>query len=223
MNNLEICEYIERVGVVPVVRAHSAELAMLAARAVCDGGIGVVEITMTVPGAIDVIRKLAQELGSEVLIGAGTVLDAQTARLCIGAGAMFVVSPGLDIETLRACHALGRPCMPGVLTPTEIMTAHKAGADLCKVFPCSAMGGPDYLKALRGPFPDVKFMPTGGVDMHTASDYLKAGAVALGLGSALVDTKVLEREGPEPIAERARQLVRIVTVTRAKSGYPACR
>jgi 2-dehydro-3-deoxyphosphogluconate aldolase/(4S)-4-hydroxy-2-oxoglutarate aldolase len=223
MSRLEICRRIEETGIVPVVRAPSPEVAVAACHAVYAGGVDIVEVTMTVPGALDVIAQLAQEFSGRVLVGAGTVLDAQTARACITAGAEFVVSPGLDVEIIRVCHSLGRPCMPGVLTPTEIMIAQKAQADICKVFPCSAVGGPDYLDALRGPFPRLKFMPTGGVDLQTAADYLKAGAVALGLGSALVDTKVLEREGPEPISERARQLVRIVTVTRAKSGYPACR
>jgi 2-dehydro-3-deoxyphosphogluconate aldolase/(4S)-4-hydroxy-2-oxoglutarate aldolase len=216
MTRQRIVERIERTAIVPVIRAPSAEVAVLASRAVYDGGVDIVEITMTVPFALDVIAKLSAELSDQVLIGAGTVLDADTARACIFAGAKFVVSPGLDVDTIRACHALECPCCPGVLTPTEVITAHRAGADICKVFPCSAVGGAEYLKALRAPLPQVKFMPTGGVDLTTAAGFLKAGAVALGLGAALVDTKLLNEQGPRPISERARQLSQIVERTRAE-------
>jgi 2-dehydro-3-deoxyphosphogluconate aldolase/(4S)-4-hydroxy-2-oxoglutarate aldolase len=220
MTRQAICERIERTAIVPVIRAPSVETAIAAARAVYEGGVDIVEITMTVPGALDVIAKLSAEFEGRVLVGAGTVLDASTARACITAGAQFVVSPGLDLETIAACHALERPCCPGVLTPTEVITAYRARADICKVFPCSAMGGADYLKALRAPLPYVKFMPTGGVDMNTAATYLKAGAVALGFGAALVDTKLLESVGPEPISERARKLVQIVAGVRAEMRKP---
>ncbi|MGC4067569.1 MAG: bifunctional 4-hydroxy-2-oxoglutarate aldolase/2-dehydro-3-deoxy-phosphogluconate aldolase [Polyangiaceae bacterium] len=182
MSRLEICRRIEETGIVPVVRAPSPAVAVAACHAVYAGGVDIVEVTMTVPGAIDVISQLAQEFSGRLLIGAGTVLDAQTARACITAGAEFVVSPGLDVEIIRVCHSLGRPCMPGVLTPTEIMIAQKAQADVCKVFPCAAVGGPDYLSALRGPFPNLKFMPTGGVDLQTAADYLEIGSDCVGSG-----------------------------------------
>lgn len=221
MTRQAIVERIERTGIVPVIRAPSAEVALLASRAVYEGGVDIVEITMTVPGALEVIARLSAELSDRVLVGAGTVLDAETALACLRAGAKFVVSPGLDIETIRACHAEDCPCCPGVLTPTEVITAHRAGADICKVFPCSAVGGAEYLKALRAPLPHVKFMPTGGVDLNTAASFLKAGAVALGLGAALVDIKVLKEQGPGSISERARQLSSLVERTRAEMRKPS--
>lgn len=218
MNATSIVARIEELGVVPVVRAPSAAVALRAARAVHAGGIDVLEITMTVPDAVAVLRQLAAELGDRVILGAGTVLDAEAARRCIAAGAQFIVAPGFDPETVRAAHELGAPVMPGALTPTEVIAAWKAGAEMVKVFPCSAVGGADYLRALKAPLPQVKLLPTGGVDRHTAADYIRAGAAALGLGAALVDLKVLEREGDEAIAARARELLAIVRAARAEMG-----
>jgi 2-dehydro-3-deoxyphosphogluconate aldolase/(4S)-4-hydroxy-2-oxoglutarate aldolase len=218
MNATSIVARIEELGVVPVVRAPSAAVALRAARAVYAGGIDVLEITMTVPDAVAVLRQLAAELGDSVILGAGTVLDAEAARRCIAAGAQFIVAPGFDPETVRAAHELGAPVMPGALTPTEVIAAWKAGAEMVKVFPCSAVGGADYLRALKAPLPQVKLLPTGGVDRHTAADYIRAGAAALGLGAALVDLKVLEREGDEAIAARARELLAIVRAARAEMG-----
>jgi 2-dehydro-3-deoxyphosphogluconate aldolase/(4S)-4-hydroxy-2-oxoglutarate aldolase len=206
---------IETLGLVPVVRAPSAEVAIRAARAVYAGGVDVLEITMTVPDALGVLTRLSAEMGERVILGAGTVLDAETARVCVAAGARFIVSPGLDLETIRAARELDVPMMPGALTPTEVITAWKAGADMVKIFPCSAAGGADYIRALKAPLPQVKMLPTGGVDRKTAADYLRAGASALGLGAALVDLKVLERDGEEALAARARELAEIVRVTRA--------
>ena len=154
---------------------------------------------MTVPDALDVLRQLAAELGDRVVLGAGTVLDADTARACIAAGAQFIVAPGLDLETVRAAQELDTPVMPGALTPTEVITAWKAGADMVKIFPCSAVGGADYVRALKAPLPQVKLLPTGGVDRHTAADYIRAGAAALGLGAALIDLKVLQQQGDEAL------------------------
>ena len=218
MSATGIVARIEELGVVPVVRAPSAAVALRAARAVYAGGIDVLEITMTVPDAVAVLRQLAAELGDSVILGAGTVLDAEAARRCIAAGAQFIVAPGFDPETVRAAHELGAPVMPGALTPTEVIAAWKAGAEMVKVFPCSAVGGADYLRALKAPLPQVKLLPTGGVDRHTAADYIRAGAAALGLGAALVDLKVLEREGDEAIAARARELLAIVRAARAEMG-----
>jgi 2-dehydro-3-deoxyphosphogluconate aldolase/(4S)-4-hydroxy-2-oxoglutarate aldolase len=181
-------------------------------------GIDVVEITMTVPNALDLLRKLRAEIGQDVLLGAGTVLDAQTARDCIAAGAEFIVAPGFDVETVRACHALDKPCMPGALTPTEVIAAWNAGADMVKIFPCSAMGGANYLRALKAPLPHVKMLPTGGVDVTTAADFIKAGAAALGVGAAVVDLKLLAKEGPGAVADRCRQLVAVVRAARASSA-----
>jgi 2-dehydro-3-deoxyphosphogluconate aldolase/(4S)-4-hydroxy-2-oxoglutarate aldolase len=215
-NRAEICRRIEAVGIVPVVRAPSPELAMRAAEAVMAGGISVFEITMTVPNAPAVIRSLIERLGERAVVGAGTVLDAEAARLCIEAGAAFIVSPGLDLGTIAAAHERGVPVMPGALTPTEVITAWKAGADMVKIFPASAVGGPKYLKALRGPLPDVKLLPTGGVNAQTAGEYIAAGACALGVGGELVDPAALARGDDALLTERARELVAAVQAARAK-------
>ncbi|WP_437682369.1 bifunctional 4-hydroxy-2-oxoglutarate aldolase/2-dehydro-3-deoxy-phosphogluconate aldolase [Sorangium sp. So ce131] len=216
MNREQVVRRIEEIGVVPVVRAASGDLAVRAARALRAGGIEVVEITMTVPDALAVVHEIASRMGSHVLVGAGTVLSADAARGCIEAGAQFIVSPGLDLEVIRATHDLGKPVFPGALTPTEVITAWKAGADAVKVFPCSAMGGAKYLRALRGPLPDVKVMPTGGVNLTTARDFIEAGAVALGVGGELVDTEALEAGKDEVLTDRAREFLSIVKAARAE-------
>jgi 2-dehydro-3-deoxyphosphogluconate aldolase/(4S)-4-hydroxy-2-oxoglutarate aldolase len=218
MNRQDTVARIEQLGLVPVVRAPSAEVALRAARAVFAGGIDVLEITMTVPDALAVLRRLAAELGDRVVLGAGTVLDAEAARACIAAGAQFVVAPGLDLAVVRTAQELGKPVVPGALTPTEVITAWHAGADMVKVFPCSAVGGAAYIRALKAPLPRVKLLPTGGVDRDTAADYIRAGASALGIGAALVDVKALAREGDEALTARARELVEIVRSTRAQLG-----
>jgi 2-dehydro-3-deoxyphosphogluconate aldolase/(4S)-4-hydroxy-2-oxoglutarate aldolase len=218
MNREEIGKRIEQVGIVPVVRAHSAEVAGRAARAIRAGGVEAIEIAMTVPDALSVLRQLASEGGDDLVLGAGTVVDADTARACIQAGAKFVVSPGLNLDTLRAVHELGGAMLPGALTPTEVITAWQAGAELVKVFPCSAVGGPKYLKALRAPLPRVRLLPTGGVDLDTAADYLAAGASALGVGAALVDLELLKHQGETALTERARQFIGIVQAFRSRSG-----
>jgi 2-dehydro-3-deoxyphosphogluconate aldolase/(4S)-4-hydroxy-2-oxoglutarate aldolase len=207
----EVCRRVEAGGIVPVVRAPSAELAMRAAEAVMAGGISIFEITMTVPDAPAVIRALVERLGDRAVVGAGTVLDAEDAHKCIEA-----VSPGLDLGTITAAHERGVPIMPGALTPTEVITAWKAGADMVKIFPASAVGGPKYIKALKGPLPDVKLLPTGGVNAQTAGEFIAAGACALGVGSELVDTAALARGDDAVITERARELVAAVAAARAK-------
>jgi 2-dehydro-3-deoxyphosphogluconate aldolase / (4S)-4-hydroxy-2-oxoglutarate aldolase len=211
----EVCRRVEQVGIVPVVRAPSPELAMRAAEAVLAGGISIFEITMTVPNATSAIRALVDKLGDRAVVGAGTVLDAQAAHACIEAGAAFIVSPGLDLPTIAAAHERGVPIMPGALTPTEVITAWKAGADMVKIFPASAVGGPKYLKALRGPLPDVKLLPTGGVNATTAGEYIAAGASALGVGGELVDIAALTRGEDAIITGRARELVEAVKTARA--------
>jgi 2-dehydro-3-deoxyphosphogluconate aldolase/(4S)-4-hydroxy-2-oxoglutarate aldolase len=217
MSRAELCRRIADVGVVPVVRAPSAHLAIRAVEAVLAGGISVFEITMTVPGALAVIRSLVERFGDRATVGAGTVLSASDALACIDAGAQFVVSPGLDLATIEAVHGRDLPVMPGALTPTEIITAWKAGADMVKVFPCSAVGGAKYLRALRGPLPDVKMLPTGGVSLSTAQDYIEAGAAALGLGSELVDVKALAAGDDAAVTDRARELLAVVRAARAGS------
>lgn len=198
------------VGIVPVVRASSAAEACMAAEALVAGGISVVEITMTVPGAIDVIRELSSTVGSEVLIGAGTVLDAHTAAKCVEAGAQFIVSPGFDAGTVAWAVEHEIVMAAGALTPTEILAAWNAGAEFVKVFPCSNVGGAKYIKALRGPFPQIPLVPTGGVNLETAADFLRAGATALGVGGELVLADALKARQPERITELAKKYVQLV-------------
>ena len=212
----ETCSRVEAVGIVPVVRAATPELAERAAVAVLAGGISIFEITMTVPNAPAVIRSLVARFGDRAVVGAGTVLSADDARQCIEAGAAFIVSPGLDLPTIAAAHERGVPIMPGALTPTEVITAWKAGADMVKIFPASAVGGAKYLKALRGPLPQVKLLPTGGVNATTAGDYIAAGACALGVGSELVDPAALAAGNDSILTDRARELVAAVAAARAK-------
>jgi 2-dehydro-3-deoxyphosphogluconate aldolase/(4S)-4-hydroxy-2-oxoglutarate aldolase len=214
MEKSQVIQQIKDTGIIPVVRASSADEAMRAIDAIRAGGISVLEITMTVPGAVSVIEKVAARYGAEALVGAGTVLDAETARECISAGANFVVSPALNFEVIDCCSHYGIVVMPGALTPTEVVQAWNAGADLVKVFPANAVGGPSYLKALKAPLPQIDLVPTGGVSLNTAGDFIKAGASALGVGTDLVDLKAL-REGKDSlITERARQFVEIVRTAR---------
>lgn len=216
MTRAAVCKQIEAVGIVPVIRAPSPELALLACEAILAGGISVFEITMTIPDAPAVIRALRTRLGERALIGAGTVLDAADARACIEAGAEFIVSPGFDPATIAAAHEAGIAAMPGALTPTEVIAAWKAGADVVKIFPASAMGGASYLRALKGPLPQVKLMPTGGVNINTAKDFLAAGAVALGVGSELVDIAAVKDDRAHVLTERAREFVAAVASARKK-------
>jgi 2-dehydro-3-deoxyphosphogluconate aldolase/(4S)-4-hydroxy-2-oxoglutarate aldolase len=206
---------LERDTLVSVVRADTPELATLAVEAILEGGISTFEITLTVPGAVQLIESLVKRFGARALIGAGTVLTAQQAEACIDAGAQFVVSPGFDAATVELVLRKDVPCMPGALTPTEVITAWKAGVDMVKIFPCSAMGGARYLKALRGPLPQVKMLPTGGVNAENAREYLAAGAAALGIGSELVDTRALASGKLEVLTARAKQLVDAVAAARA--------
>ena len=194
----------------PVLRARSHDEAMSVALAVEKGGVPMLEVTMTVPGALDVIRQVVDQCGSRVLVGAGTVLDPETARLCILAGAKFVVSPSLKISTIEMCHRYSVPVFPGALTPTEVVTAWEAGADAVKVFPCSALGGASYLKALKAPLPQIELIPTGGVSLSTAEQFLSAGAFALGVGGDLIDAAAIAAGKLEQITETARKYTEIV-------------
>jgi len=204
------------IGIVPVVRASSQREALMAAEAVAGGGIPIVEITMTVPGAVDVIRVLAKMNSSKLLIGAGTVLDAEAARRCRDAGAEFLVSPALNLETIEFATKENLLIMAGALTPTEIVKAWKAGADFVKVFPCGQVGGAKYIKAIKGPLPQIPLVPTGGVNLNTAAEFLEAGAEALGVGSELVQGEALKSGKPEIIVETARKFVEIVRATRSR-------
>jgi 2-dehydro-3-deoxyphosphogluconate aldolase / (4S)-4-hydroxy-2-oxoglutarate aldolase len=216
MTREQILQQIKKVGVVPVLRAPSAEIAVAAAQAIEKGGVPVVEVTMTVPGAIDVIREMVKSSQGRVLVGAGTVLDPETARACMLVGAQFVVSPSLNVKTIEICRRYGVPVIPGALTPTEVVTAWEAGADVVKVFPCSAVGGPKYLAALKGPLPQIHLIPTGGVSLATAADFLAAGAFALGVGGDLVDTNAIAEGKPEVVTENARKYVAVMEQAREK-------
>jgi 2-dehydro-3-deoxyphosphogluconate aldolase/(4S)-4-hydroxy-2-oxoglutarate aldolase len=212
----EVRRRIEEIGIVPVVRASSSREACLAAEAVCKGGIPIVEITMTVPGAIEVIRELAKSCGSEVLIGAGTVLNAEDARRCFDAGAQFLVTPGFNRATVEFAARESKLIMAGALTPTEIIEAWTAGSDFVKVFPCGQVGGAKYITALKGPLPQIPLVPTGGVSLSTAAEFIEAGAAALGIGGELVQAEALKSNKPELIVETARKFLEIVASTRAK-------
>lgn len=209
---------IADVGIIPVVRASSPYQALLAAEAVCAGGIPIVEVTMTVPGAIEVIGQLAKTAGHDVLIGAGTVLDADTAQRCLDAGAEFLVSPGFDLQTVQLAREKGILVIPGALTPTEVITAWNAGSDLIKIFPCGTVGGAKYIKALKGPLPQVPMIPTGGVNLDTAADFILAGAEALGVGGELVSASALKSGKTNEITEAARRFVAIVREARQQSA-----
>jgi 2-dehydro-3-deoxyphosphogluconate aldolase / (4S)-4-hydroxy-2-oxoglutarate aldolase len=216
MDKQKVRERILEIGIVPVVRASSAGQACIAAEAVREGGIPIVEITMTVPGAVELIRELVKNCGSEVLIGAGTIVNADAARRCIDAGAEFLVSPGLNLPTIAVAAREGKLIMAGALTPTEVMAAWDAGADFIKIFPCGQVGGAKYIKALKGPFPQIPFIPTGGVNLNTAAEFLEAGSVALGIGGELVQAEALKANKPEIIVESARKFLAIVQHTRAQ-------
>jgi len=214
MKRSDVLQRIRDVGLIPVVRAESAEQAMRAVEAIKAGGVGVLEVTMTVPGAIAVIEQLAKVFGAEAVIGAGTVLDPETADRCIQAGAQFIVSPALNEETIAFCQGQDIAIFPGALTPTEVVRAWNAGADAVKVFPAGAVGGASYLKALKAPLPQIELVPTGGVSLKTAAEFIKAGAMALGVGADLVDTKALREGNDQLITERARQFLEIVREAR---------
>jgi 2-dehydro-3-deoxyphosphogluconate aldolase/(4S)-4-hydroxy-2-oxoglutarate aldolase len=210
MTKEEVRRRILEIGIIPVVRAHSAEHALMASFAVAAGGIPIVEVTLTVPGAVEVIAELTRTVGGDVLIGAGTVLDADDAQACLDAGAQFIVSPGFDRDTVDLAKEAGVLTMAGALTPTEVITAWKAGSDFVKVFPCGNVGGPSYIKALKAALPRIPMIPTGGVNLITAAQFLAAGACALGIGGDLISASALERGAPEEITEAARQYVAVV-------------
>lgn len=201
-------------GVIPVIRAESAAQAMNIVEAVKAGGVETIEITMTVPGAIKVMEQIAERYGDHVVLGAGTVLDAETARAAILAGAEFVVGPSLNLGVIEVCHRYSKVVCPGALTPTEVVNAWEAGADIVKIFPCGEVGGPSYIKSLKGPLPHIQMMPTGGVDLTTAADFIKAGCIALGVGTALVDRKAISQGRWEVLTENARKFIDIVKAAR---------
>ena len=217
----EVVSMLQRVGVIPVVRCDSSDTAILVAVVLFGARLPVVEITMTVPGAIDAIAELVQrhsrDAGERVLVGAGTVTDAATVRRAVDAGAEFIVSPGHVREVSDAARAAGVAMIPGALTPTEILAAAKDGADLIKIFPAQAVGGVSYIRALRGPFPDLLLVPTGGIAPQDVGDFIRAGASAVGAGSELVSPVALSRGDYDAIAVRAAEFVAAVAAARKQS------
>lgn len=216
MEKREVLQRIAEIGLVPVVRAESADEAMAVVEAIKAGGVPIIEITMTVPGALRVISEIIERYGEEVVVGAGTVLDPETARACILAGAHFIVSPSFNPSTIEMCRRYAITVCPGALTPTEIIAAWQAGADIVKVFPCGALGGAKYLRALKGPLPQIDLIPTGGISMATAAEFIRAGAFALGVGTDLVDTQAIRTGQSRKVAEAARAYVDIVCEARSQ-------
>jgi len=216
MTKEQILSFITEIGIVPVVRTASAEGAIKSVDAIYRGGIRAAEITMTVPGAIHALEKVADQFGDRIVLGAGTVLDPETARACMLAGAEFFVTPSLRISTIEVAKRYSKVICPGALTPTEVVTAWEAGADIVKIFPCGNVGGPKYIKALRGPFPHIEMIPTGGVNLDTAGEFLKAGACAVAVGGELVDAKTVREGRFDVIEERARQYLAVIARARAE-------
>ena len=205
MQHAEVVRRIRDLALVPIVRVQNAELAIAAVEALRAGGIDCAEITMTVDGAIRALEAVADRYGDSFLLGAGTVLDPETARACILAGARFLVTPSLNVKTIEIARRYSCAMFPGGLTPTEVLTAWEAGADAVKVFPCNAMGGASYIKALKAPLPQVELFPTGGITLETIRDFLQAGSMAVGIGSELVDSKAMAAGNHHLITERARK------------------
>ncbi len=215
MDKKQVIEAVEECGIVAVIRAESADLALKAVEAAMAGGVTAIEVTFTVPGALELIRTLAKEVSDEIVLGAGTVLDAQTALNAIEAGAKFIVSPNTNVSTIEAAKSKGAAVFPGAFTPTEVITAWQAGGDIIKIFPANVVG-PTYFKDLHGPFPEIPLMPTGGVDLSTARTWLEHGAVALGVGSALIDKKLMNEGNFAEITERARKFREIIVQFRSQ-------
>jgi 2-dehydro-3-deoxyphosphogluconate aldolase/(4S)-4-hydroxy-2-oxoglutarate aldolase len=201
---------------VPVVRTPTAESAIRSIEAIYRGGVRAAEVTMTVPGAIRALEKVADQFGDKIMLGAGTVLDPETARACMLAGAQFFVTPTLKLSTIEMAKRYSKVICPGALTPTEVLTAWEAGADVVKVFPANSLGGPKYIKALKGPLPHIEMIPTGGVNLETAGEFLKAGACAVAVGGELVDAKLIKENRYEEMEQRARQYLEIIARARGE-------
>ena len=216
MKPAEILALIRQSGIVPIVRCSSEEGAILTVEALYNGGVRAAEITMTVPGAVRALEKMADRFGDKLVLGAGTVLDPETARACMLAGAEFFVTPSLRASTIEMAKRYSKVIFPGALTPTEVLTAWEAGADVVKIFPCGNVGGAKYIKALKGPFPHIEMMPTGGVNLETAGDFLKAGACACGVGGELVDDQTVREGRFDVIEDRARQYLAAIGKARSE-------
>ncbi len=206
MNHKQAMDIIRDTGVIAIVRAQSSEQLLRAADAIREGGVCVIEVTMTTPGALQVIEEAVSKYGDDVLFGAGTVLDTESVRAALLAGAQFIVAPSFNPEAIRICRRYSVPVFPGAYTATEILTAWEAGADMVKVFP-AGIGGPPLIKAIKAPLPQVELVPVGGVNLETAADFIRAGAAALGVGSALIDQKLLDSGDFAALTERARRFI----------------
>jgi 2-dehydro-3-deoxyphosphogluconate aldolase / (4S)-4-hydroxy-2-oxoglutarate aldolase len=217
MNRETVRTRIEQIGIVPAIRLSSSDDALFAAEAVAECGIPIAEVTMTVPGAVDVIRKLASD-HSELIVGAGTVMDLETLQRCLDAGARFVTSTGFDAQIVEFALKHGVVTFPGALTPSEVMAARKVGSDFVKVFPCSLLGGPTYIKALKSPFPDARLIAAGGVNQQNTADFLLAGAVAVGVGRELISPEAVRRRQLDWIRELAHRFLQIVRDARSRQG-----
>jgi 2-dehydro-3-deoxyphosphogluconate aldolase/(4S)-4-hydroxy-2-oxoglutarate aldolase len=215
MNAAQVIQRIKALGIVPIIRTTNTDTAIRSVEAIAEGGIDCAEITMTVSGAIAALEQVAKRFGDKILLGAGTVLDPETARACMLAGAEFFVTPCLNLKTVELAKRYSKAIFPGALTPTEIVTAWQAGADGIKVFPCSAMGGAKYIRALRAPFPQIEFVPTGGVNLETISEFLDAGCLAVGVGSELVDAKNISHGNYQVFVERARRFLEAISTFRS--------
>lgn len=214
MNAEKSIARIAEIGIIPVVRAANVDEARRAVDAICTGGIPIIEITMTVPNAPAMIQELMHQYGKDVLTGAGTVTTAAQAEICLNSGAQFLVSPGLSVPVMQVAAQRGILAIPGALTPTEVMAAIEAGAKLIKIFPCGSAGGSKHIKALKAPFPEARLIPTGGVNLSNAAEYLAAGSFALGVGADLVDLAALRRNEPEKIITMAKALLQVVSQSR---------
>ena len=214
MEKREVFNRMVTEGLIPVVRVSSAREAMDVADAIKEGGVSFIEITMSVQGAIDVIKELTQKYKDEIIMGAGTVLDTETGRAALLAGAQFIVSPTLNLDLIQLAHRYSAVVIPGAATPTEILTAWNAGADMVKIFPAGQLGGPEYLKALRGPLPQILLVPTGGVNLQNAGAFIKAGATALGVGGELVDKKAVKEKKFNVITDNTRAFLKVIKEAR---------
>ena len=217
MEKHEVCAKIQEIGIIPAVRTSSPEDALFAAEVVARGGIPIVEITMTVPGALEVISHLVKNL-PHVIVGAGTVLDLETARHCMDAGVRFLTCPGLDLDIVAFAKNKDLTMMAGALTPTEIVTAWKSGSDFDKVFPCAQIGGDSYIRALKGPFPKIPLVAAGGVNQQTAANFILAGAVALGIGRELIPSEAVEKRQEGRIRELAHRFLNYVRTARSRAA-----
>ncbi|MGI8810934.1 MAG: bifunctional 4-hydroxy-2-oxoglutarate aldolase/2-dehydro-3-deoxy-phosphogluconate aldolase [Pyrinomonadaceae bacterium] len=215
MNKLDVLTRIRACGVLPVIRAASADDGRKVVDALVEGGIDTIEVTMTVPNAVGLIADLVKSFGGKVVVGAGTVMDAETARECIAVGARFIISPATNFDTILHCNEAEIVVMPGALTPTEVANAWAAGADIVKIFPANAMGGASYLRSLKAPLPDIKLIPTGGVDQSNAAEFIRGGAEAVGVGADLVDVKSVNPEGRAALlTSNARKYLEIIRIAR---------